>query len=210
MTVSYRKKQSPEGPGAAPLRHLGDRQCLALARSGDRDAQAELVDRYLPVVFRLCLRLTGDRDSASDAAQEVFLRALSAIGRFETKTSFRAWVCTIAWNLIRDRGRRAAVRRVVSHEAGWETSFDPEDPRARTPLEIAAGKEKQALVARALDHLEPSLRAVLVLRDVEGFSYGELAALLGCRLGTVKSRVHRARLALKNALSALRPSLFNE
>jgi RNA polymerase sigma-70 factor (ECF subfamily) len=207
MTSSRNDKRSRNGPDAERLRRLGDPDCLVLARNGDRAAQAELVDRHLPVVYRLCLRWLGDRDDAADASQEVFLRALGALRRVETKGSFRAWLCTIAWNLLRDRGRRARVRKIV---ADGTATFDPEDPKGCTPLEILAEKEKRELLTQALNRLAPTVRAVLVLRDVEDLSYGELAVVLGCRIGTAKSRVHRARVALKNAMKALQPAWFEE
>jgi len=214
MLSSGRDRRSREGPGAARPNACGDREILIRARAGDRAAQAELVDRHLPVVYRLCKRLLGGREGADDATQEVFLRALGSLDRIDAEGNFRAWVCTIAWNFLRDERRKAKVREIVRRGAGedpdGEGIFDPEDPKSTSPPEILAQKERREIVDRALDRLEPGLRAILVLRDVEGLSYEEVAAILGCRLGTAKSRIHRARMALKDVMVTLWPAWFEE
>jgi RNA polymerase sigma factor (sigma-70 family) len=199
-----------EEAGAAGLQGLADRDCLLLARAGHRGAQGEIVERHLPVVYRLCLRLTRDRDRAADATQEAFARALAALGTVDPESSVRAWLCAIACNLIRDSARRAKVRRVVGAGRTEDgDALDIRDPRQQPVLDALAGAEQARLVEEALDRLEPDARAIVVLRDIEGLSYGEIAQALGLSLGTVKSRVHRARMELKDAVRALAPSNFD-
>lgn len=194
---------------ASPLDALQDGDCLILARAGNRDAQAVLVARHMPIVFRLCLRLLEDRDRASDATQEVFVRALSAMHRVQPDGSFRSLLCAIAWNLVRDQSRRERTRRGFLRRAGCRnTVYDPQDRSQRSPPELLEHRERAEAVAQALDRLDGEARAIVLLRDVEGLSYAELAQSLGCGLGTVKSRVHRARAQLKQALVALRPDWF--
>ncbi|MBI4583798.1 MAG: sigma-70 family RNA polymerase sigma factor [Planctomycetes bacterium] len=189
--------------------------CLIQAQRGSRAAQAELVNRYMPVVYRLCLKLLGDPERASDATQEVFLRALGALGTFDRSRSFRAWICAIAWNHSRDQLRRARRRSELPLRPGGMEGdsddrgfFEPADREDNSPVNRLERKERSALVEQALKGLEPTQRALVILCDVEGLSYGELAELFGCRLGTVKSRIHRARTELKNALRALDPDWF--
>ncbi len=195
---------------AAGLRGLGDRECLALARDGHREAQGELVSRHMPVVYRLCLRLTRDRDSAADATQEVFARALGAFASLDPESSVRAWLCAIAYNFVRDLSRRAKVRRIVAAPRGDDGGrFEPRDERQRPALDVLVAREEAGVLEDALDRLDPGARAIVVLRDIEGLSYAEIARALDVNVGTVKSRVHRARMELKEAMLALRPAWFD-
>ncbi len=209
MTLSRNSQWSQDKD--ASLEGLADRDCLILARGGHRAAQAELVNRHLPVVYRVCLRLTCDRERAADATQEVFARALGALGSLDPESSMRSWLCAIACNFVRDTARRAKVRRTVAAPGGDDDApFDVRDERQRPALETLARKEDSRLLEAAFARLDPEARAIVVLRDIEGMSYGEIARLLDLRLGTVKSRVHRARMELKDAVLALRPAYFDE
>jgi RNA polymerase sigma-70 factor (ECF subfamily) len=194
------------GARAAALGALPDRECLILARGGSRAALGELAGRHLPTVYRLCSRLMRNRDDAADATQEVFLRACRALARFDPERSFRAWLCAIAWNLVRDHARRAKHRR---GPPAAEAPVEPADHRQRSPFERLAEKERATALEAALDRLRPQARALLLLKETEGLSYEEIAQLFGCSLGTVKSRIHRSRLELKNILLALQPELFS-
>ncbi len=192
-----------------------EQACLIQAQRGNRAAQAELVNRHMPLVYRLCLKLLRDRERAADATQEVFLRALGALGTFDRSRSFRAWICAIAWNHARDQLRRDQLRSALPlRPAGQDADsdgrgfFEPADREDNSPASRFESKERSLLVEEALRRLEPSQRALVILCDLEGLSYGELAELSGCRLGTVKSRIHRARTELKNALRALDPGWF--
>jgi RNA polymerase sigma-70 factor (ECF subfamily) len=201
------RPRGEDGADAPAIAALADRELVILARAGGRPALAELARRHLPVVYRLSLRLLGSRDGAADASQEVFLRAFRALDGFHLERSFRAWLCAIAWNLARDAARRARRRPV---RMLGDSAVDLPDRRGPSPFEQAAAKERAAALTEALERLPPRRRALLVLFEVEGLSYDELSQLLGCGLGTVKSKVHRARRELKDSLLALRPDLFRE
>jgi RNA polymerase sigma-70 factor (ECF subfamily) len=201
------------------LAALSEPEFLVLARAGNRAAQARLVHQYTPGIHGLFLRLLGDRDLAQDFTQEVFLRVFSSLERFDAGRSFRAWIFAIAWNLARDHIRTRSRRRVWSFLSAARgpgggdpeedgASFDPADSRAVQPHESLERAERAEAVQEALSRLEPQKRAVLILRDCEDLSYEELAELLGCGVGTVKSRVNRARWALRGVLQRLRPGWF--
>jgi RNA polymerase sigma-70 factor (ECF subfamily) len=202
------------------LSALSEAHCLVLARAGSRGAQARIVHQYTPRIHNLFLRLLGDRDLAQDSTQEVFLRVFSSLESFDVARSFRSWIFAIAWNLARDhlraRSRRRTWRFLGQGGAGPDSDgedgapFDPADGRAVPPLDSLERKERAEAVQEALSRLEPGKRAVLLLRDCEDLSYEELAELLGCGVGTVKSRVNRARWALRDLLKRTRPEWFDE
>lgn len=191
-----------------------DEELLAACRRGDPEPFGILVERHQDKLFNLAYRLTGDRDEAADAVQEAFLKAWRGMAQFKGESAFYTWVFRILVNEVRSRMRFRAVRpRPESLEAS-----DPADERrtgvagrlasgAAGPLEEACRAERRNLVESALARLEPIHREVIVLRDVEGRDYGEIADLLDCPRGTVKSRIHRARQALRDLL---RPVLESE
>jgi len=198
---------------------LSDEGCARLAQEGDDAAMNELVRRYASGIYSLFARIFADREYASDATQEVFLRAHHNLDRFDCKRRFRAWIFTIAWNFARDQFRyrkRREGAKILSLDVyrrqsdGGRTSIEPPDDRARPSDELLESKERALWVREALERLLPSQRALLLLREFEGLSYEELADLVGCKLGTIKSRLHRARMELKEALSALRPGWIDD
>ncbi len=194
------------------LAHLDDSDCVVLARSGHAGASEELVHRYTPILYRLQLRVLGDRESASDAAQETFLRAFRALDSYDARRSFRAWLCTIAWNIARDQLRRRRTRRELeaSRRAGASTFAPSEivDAQAESALDALARRERRDWIQAGLLELRPTHRVLLSLREFEGMSYGELAELFDCRTGTIKSRLNRARLELKRVLLRHNPHAF--
>jgi RNA polymerase sigma-70 factor (ECF subfamily) len=199
MTLPRNDRDLSDGSETGPYSGLSDRDCAILAKAGNPEARTALVDRHLGTVYRLCLRLLRDKNDAADATQEVFFRAFHALDSFDAERSLRSWLAAIAWNYVRDLGRRARHRRTVP------ISFDgpePVDRKSESPFEKAAEREQSAIIEEALDRLEPQARTILVLREMEGPSYEELADLLDCQLGTIKSRIHRARLELRTVLLA--------
>lgn len=216
MTRSRRDEDSREWPGAYAPGEVPDRDLAALARDGSRPAQAEILRRYMPLVYRISLKLSRDRDQASDLTQDVFLRAFQALATFDTERSFRPWICAIAWNLARDAMRKAKRRgeRPVWRWGGGPApgeaheSLEPADEKSDSPFEQLERKERHEALDEALGRLEPRARGLLILREVEGLSYEEIARVSGTSLGTVKSRMHRARLELKESLKAIRPDWF--
>jgi RNA polymerase sigma-70 factor (ECF subfamily) len=208
---SRQDEDSPDDDRAAALESLPEGDCVVLAMHGSRPAQEELVRRHLGAVYRLCLKLLRDPDRATDATQESFLRAFQALSGFDRTRSFRAWVCAIAWNFVRDDHRRRKLRRAVSLSApgaDGEGGIDPADWREEAAGARLEREESAVLMDEALGRLEPETRALIVLREMEGLSYLEIAEMFRLKLGTVKSRVHRARMELKDVLLALRPGWF--
>jgi RNA polymerase sigma-70 factor (ECF subfamily) len=217
MSRSERHEDVPDEPadsashGEHPPGELSDRECVILARAGRSKGLAVLVRRYSTSVYNLMARVLRDRDLAEDAVQEVFLRVHRSLDRFDVGRSFRSWLYAIAWNFARDLLRRRQTRSVEKRFANWgnDDGESPEnqlaDPHARRPDESVERIERATLVREALDRLEPEQRALLLLRDFEGLAYEEIGTIMKCRIGTVKSRINRARLKLKDVLLRLNP-----
>lgn len=190
-----------------------DAELAAVRRfqAGDEAAFEELVAGREAEVYRLALRMLGDADDALEATQDVFLRAYRALPRFRREASFRTWLTGIALNVCRSRltSRRAKERRrtVPLHPA------DRDDAEAAVelpapgpdPERAAQASELRAALDHALAELSPEHREILLLRELHGLEYEELAGSLGCAVGTVKSRLARARGALRAAMEALWP-----
>ena len=201
------------GSGRTPLGAPSDDELIAACANGRRDAFGELVERYQDRVFNLTYRLTGSEEEAADAAQEAFLKAYRGMKSFRREASFYTWLFRIAVNEVRSRHRFRSVRPAeVSMYADAGHGADDsardggrlaEDLRAPVPdpSDEAIRAERKLLVENALARLEPEQRMMIVLRDIEGRDYGEIAELLECPRGTVKSRLHRARTALKDLLA---------
>ena len=166
--------------------------------AGDLGAFDGLVGMYEKRVYNLALRLTGSAPDAEDATQEAFLRAFRGLKGFRRGSSFFTWLYRIGVNCaitrVRSRARRASVEAaLVSPE---DANPDPPDRDAETPPQAVAREERIRLVRAALGSLSPEHRTVVVLRDMEGLSYEEIARVLRESLSAVKSRLHRAREAL--------------
>ncbi|HEX4497956.1 MAG TPA: sigma-70 family RNA polymerase sigma factor [Thermoanaerobaculia bacterium] len=171
-----------------------DAELMALVQEGDREAFAELVDRHQDAVVGYLARLTADRDRAEDYAQETFLRLFRAAGEYVEQGYLRAFLFRIATNLVRSEERRAQRLRLLM-------PFLPREPHAEPAA--ASGllrSELHRAVAAALAKLSLRYRVPLVLHEIEGWTYVDIAQELGCREGTVKSRVHRGRQQLKKRL----------
>ena len=182
------------------------------ARRGDPAAQEALVRAYTAGIFNLHAKLLGDRHAAQDLTQETFIKVFRGIHGFEAGRSFKAWAFAIAWNTARDHLRRARRRTFRSLPAA---SGDPdagdvdiEDRRAPAILDMLVERERASVVREALSRLDPERRALLVLREFEDLSFEELGDLFGCGTGTARSRVHRARLALRDEIAVIRPDWF--
>jgi RNA polymerase sigma-70 factor (ECF subfamily) len=175
-----------------------DGALVARVREGDRDAFAELVERHhRPLVASLC-RLTGDPARAEDLAQEAFLRLWGAAGGYRDEGRLPAYLLRIGVNLLRSEERRAKRWRLLA------PLYARERPAACAPRGQAAvlGAELGRALAAALAALPLRLRVPVVLREVEEWSYEAIAELLGCRPGTVKSRLHRGRERLRALLAS--------
>ena len=182
---------------------MTDQELVLRAKQGDQAAFEQLVADNQNKVYSLALRLIGDREEAADQAQEAFLKAWQGLNAFQGESSFSTWLYRLTANVcidyLRRRNRRLGVESAVSlddEEAGWAEPADWEqDPHRQ--LERA---ERSRAVGRGMAALPEHFRQVLVLREMAGLSYQEIGAALKLDLGTVKSRLARARLALRKIL----------
>lgn len=191
---------------AAPAR---DRDLVALCRSGDGEAFARLVALQEGMVFNLAARLLGNAEEARDVAQEVFLQVYRQLGRFEGRSSLRTWIYRIVVNQCHNR-RRLWHRRRRELEEPLDERLGAHAGAGRfggvaepSPFDELRQRERAARVQAALLDLRFEQRTVLVLREVEGLSSEEVAGALGIPEGTVKSRLSRAREALRQRLAGL-------
>jgi RNA polymerase sigma-70 factor (ECF subfamily) len=195
---------SPWGSSNTEADPARDAALVARARDGDRAAFDELVLRHEDRVYNMALRMLGNADDALDLAQEVFLSAYRALKAFESKSLFSTWLYRVTVNRCRDEmRRRATVKHTRPRPLGGPDPDDPPaDPPARSasPEEAAASRESMGIVAAAVEALPEDAREVLVLRDVEGLAYEEIAAVLDVPVGTVRSRLFRARSLVRDRL----------
>lgn len=191
---------SPEGPA------LPDEEALLRdARRGNLDAFNALIDRHQRAVYNLCLRMLGSPTAAEDAAQDAFLSAFRHIGDFKG-ASFRAWLSRIAANACTDELRRRARRPALSLDAPAPGAADPPDvaDAAPGPEAAAVRGEERARIQTALLRLPADQRLAVVLCDLQGYAYEEIAEAMRTSLGTVKSRIARGREKLRDLLAPAR------
>ncbi len=190
----------PSGAGDPPA------SLIDAARSGDEAALERLLAPETDRLYAICLRMLGRPDQASDAAQDALVRVIRGLEGFDGRARFTTWTTRIAMNVcltrLRDRQRRARLDPTAAYT---RESARPAEPAAPGRVQ---GEEDARLVAAALAELSEEHRAVLVLRDIRGMDHDQIAEVLGLPLGTVKSRVFRARAALRDLIdqaSAPRP-----
>lgn len=183
-------------------RDLDDEALVAAARRGDRAALEALISRYQSLVYRFGVRMCGDVDDASDVLQDTSLAMARGIKDFRADSSLSTWLYTIARRscLRKRRKRKFAPRREESLERLSGERLNLLHAPTRNPEEELARQELGAALADAIASLEPSQREVLVLRDMEGLPASEVGRVLGLSVGAVKSRLHRARLAVRREL----------
>lgn len=174
----------------------GDGALVSRVRSGDWEAFAQLVDRHKDAVVNYLARLCGDRDRAEDWAQETFLRFYRGLTGYREEGQLKAYLFRIATNLVRSDGRRRLKFRLLLPFLGrGDEHAEPVAPKA------LLAEELQGQVAAAIAELPLAFRVPLVLHEIEGWPYEDIARELGCREGTVKSRIFRGRKLLKEALA---------
>ncbi len=189
-----------EAPGQS------DRDDVAAFGEGDEKAFERLVTRYEGKLYRLAYRMLGQRENAMDAVQEAFLRIYRSIKTFRGDAAFKGWAYAITLNVCRTmRSSAGALKERKTRSLSFNPADDmgaPMDPPAYgpDPEESAMGREFGLAVKRTLAALPSKHREILVLREIEGLDYEEMAAALKCARGTVKSRLARARSAFRRAL----------
>ena len=176
--------------------------------SGDADGQAwtpptweEIVSTHSGRVYRLAYRLTGNQHDAEDLTQEVFVRVFRSLSTY-TPGTFEGWLHRITTNLFLDMVRR---KQRIRFDALGDDAAERLPSKEPTPQQVFHDAHFDADVQQALDTLAPEFRAAVVLCDIEGLSYEEIAATLGVKLGTVRSRIHRGRSQLRKALAHRSP-----
>ncbi len=180
-------------------------------QTGQMDAFDEIVALYEKKIFNLAYRMVGNYDDASDLAQEVFIRLYHSIKSFRGDAQFSTWLYRIATNVCVDELRRRYRRKVEYIDepvATKDGTVNREIPDWKdNPEEMLETKELQALVQAGINELPEEQKTAIILRDIQGFAYEEIARMLNCSLGTVKSRINRGRLALR-ARFAQHPELL--
>lgn len=179
--------------------------------NGDGDAFNRLVEICTPRAYAIALRMLGNQDDAQDVTQEAFLRAYQAIGKFRADSSFPTWLYRIVVNVCHDelarRKRRPAPMSEFIREDDSEI-FPEAASSSPEPDEMSIRREQQQALNQAIAELPEIYRAVIILHDIEGLQYDEIASVLRTNLGTVKSRVNRGRNILREKILQER-ELFN-
>ena len=179
-----------------------DKRLIRKLRRRDEDAFRQLVLQYQHKVFNIVYRMIGDRQEAEDISQEVFVTVFKSIDSFRGESKFSTWLFRIATNQCKNRlkylGRRARGKTQPIDDMVNPPLASPLTGASPQPDKVAAGKELESIVQRALATLEDEHRVIIVLRDIEGLPYAEIADITGLNVGTVKSRLHRGRVALKD------------
>ncbi|WP_354700055.1 ECF RNA polymerase sigma-E factor [Paraconexibacter sp. AEG42_29] len=174
---------------------MDDEQLIARTRRGELEAYSQLVARHRPEVHRIAARIVGP-DDADDVTQDTFLRAFNALDRFRGDASFRTWVLRIAHNTAINT---LAKRRAIPVDEVPEPAGDSA-PKVRSPADLLESGERQERLLHKIGLLRHDYQVVVVLRDVEELDYNEIADILDCPIGTVKTRLHRARALLIDML----------
>ncbi|HUB29362.1 MAG TPA: sigma-70 family RNA polymerase sigma factor [Terracidiphilus sp.] len=189
---------------------------IAELRAGSEEAFAWLIARYHHPIYSLLARIVHDRADAADLTQEVFVKVFRGVGGFHGESSLRTWIYRIAlreasnqrrWWMRHKQQEVPIELEVADHHCGSPVRLgDTLIDSGESPFELAAHAETKARVEEALRRVPEPFRTTLILRDIEGFVYEEVAEIQGVNLGTVKSRLVRGRAYLKACLTAPRPS----
>ena len=191
-------------PTGQPDSEPEDRRTVLRVQAGDMAGFADLVAKYQDRLFNTCWRICGHLEDARDLTQEAFLKALKSIDSFRAESEFYTWLFRIAVNLAVSHRRREGYRSAQSLDASGDQMASSGSLRLVVPEEVGATMERREIhtrVVNAIQALDTDQRAVVVLRDVEGMDYRQIGELLDISPGTVKSRLHRARCALRKTLA---------
>lgn len=187
---------------------MTENELIERIKHGNRDAFTELMERYQTQVFNIAYSMLSDYEDASDATQEVFIKIYKSITSFKGQSAFTTWVYAICRNVCND-----ILRKRKKHSMNISLYGDDEDEGAPirnmksdtpTPEETVEADERQKLVRDAIASLKPEYCEIIVYSDMQQLSYEEIAAILKCPVGTVRSRLNRARTALRKILAEKR------
>lgn len=192
----------------SPSDDAADLHLVALLQAGESSAWPELIRRYQDRLFSVCLRMVHDRELAADLTQDAFIKVIQGIGTFDGRSKLSTWMIRVTMNVCLSKLRAEKLRRHASIErlrdgpsgdgSGRGMAF--EQSREQGAAAGVEAHEDRERVAAALKELDPEQRAVLILADCRGLSYDHIADVLGVAVGTVKSRLFRARAALRDAV----------
>lgn len=188
---------------------VNDAELVARFRDGDRSAFDLLVKRHSTRAYQIAYGVLGNREDAEEVAQDVFIRVHRALARFRGDSEFTTWMYRIALNLARNKYRWNKCRGIqknisidapIENSNNGESTFELPDPDG-PPDETLLKQEMEQTVLEEIQKLPPIYREALVLRNVQELSYEQIAQLLGCKLGTIKSRIARGREELRQRLN---------
>ncbi|MHC4119344.1 MAG: sigma-70 family RNA polymerase sigma factor [Planctomycetota bacterium] len=202
------------GPPQAPEKHisLGDAALVELCRQGDSEAMERLIVKYQNRIYNVVLKICADPEDAAELTQETFVKIIQNLHKFEGRSGFYTWAFRIAVNLTLNYCQRSARLSVRSLDAEQQKYGSQErqvlkdylsDDRVPDAAALAQRKELYEIATKALMSLDEAQRAVVTLRDIEGMSYARIAEVLDIELGTVRSRLSRARSKLREVLEAI-------
>ena len=183
-----------------PLDEKSDDVLITLFQSGEEEVFRILVERYTQRVRNLIYSIFNEASLVDDIAQEVFIRVYEALPRFRFESSFYTWLYRITVNKSRDELRKRRTRKFFSLHSMLDASSDELQSKIRVFPEDGSAKE---LVNKGLQQLPEKFRIPIILKDIDGLSYEEMAEIMQCEVGTVKSRLSRARSMLRNILAPL-------
>ena len=187
--------------------NIDERFLIKRAAKGDSDAFEALSRAHESRMYAVTLRMCGSREDAQDCLQEAMVRIYRALDSFRGQSSFGTWVYRITMNTCLDELRRRKVRQSTSLDAMLETGWSPTDD-TNTPEKNSLRSEQRRSIEKAIGTLPEDMKAAVVLRDIQGFSYEEIAKILSANVGTIKSRISRGREKLREALLK-EPELFD-
>lgn len=174
------------------------------AVKGDNSAFEALMEKHMGIIYNIALRMTANQDDAEDMTQEIMIKIFRSLGSFKGNSKFSTWIYRVAVNTCLDELKKKKNKKHLSLDAeisgdDGENQIEIKDD-SPSPEKLAEQNELRDIVAAAVKLLSDEHRAVIVLRDIRGMSYSEIAGILGCSDGTVKSRISRARAQLKMIL----------
>jgi RNA polymerase sigma-70 factor (ECF subfamily) len=185
-------------------RSPSDEELMLRTKAGDRASFGELMRRYRQSLYSFIYRMVGDEALSQDLYQETFLRVYRYAPRYEPRSAFSTFLYTIASNLAINEIKKRKIRRMIPllredsrDRQHPEVEASPYVRRMESPLDAAEREERVEMVRRAIEQLSPSHRVVIVLAEYEGLPYGEIAEIIGVPVGTVKSRINRAKARIK-------------
>ena len=173
---------------------MTENDLIKKAAGGDMNAFEQLIEQYQGMVYNLALKLLCNPEDAADAAQDTLIKTYNSISSFNGKSRFSTWIYRVTYNVCLDRIRKTKRR---THELLNERIVDG----GPTPQSALEDSERALIIKDAINSLPPDQKTAIVMRDIDGFSYDEISEVLSCSLGTVKSRINRARLKLREILS---------